>query len=56
MPLLEYLLDHSPRFAVRPRPFGAFHLVSVALILTLAVLMVILHKRLPRGENTSDGA
>lgn len=50
MPLLAYLLDHTPRLAVRPRPFGAFHLISVAVIMALAVLMVVLHKRLPCGE------
>ncbi len=47
---LEYLLDHTPRFSARPVAFGAFHLLSVAIILGLFVLMVVLRRRLPRGE------
>lgn len=50
MNLLEYLLTHSPRFSRRPTPFGHFHLVSVAIILALCLLMVLLRRRLPRGE------
>ncbi len=52
MPLLEYLLDHSPRLTARPSPFGVYHLVSVVLILALAVLMVVFRRRLPRGEKS----
>ncbi len=47
---LEALLDHTPRFSSRPEAFGAFHLTSVAVILTLFVLMVVFRHRLPRGE------
>ncbi len=50
MRLLEYMLDHTPRFAVRPAAFGAFHLVSAAIILLIAGLMVLFRRRLPRGE------
>ncbi len=50
MPALEYLLDHTPRSATRPAAFGAFHLVSVAVILSLFVLMIVFRRRLPRGE------
>ncbi len=50
MTVLEYLLDHTPRFAVRPHAFGAFHLISVAIILALAVLLIALRCCLPRGE------
>ena len=50
MGLIEFLLDHTPRLSARPVPFGVFHLVSVAVILTVGVLMVIFSKRLPRGE------
>ncbi|MBQ9151085.1 MAG: YwaF family protein [Clostridia bacterium] len=47
---LEFLLDNTPRFAMRPAPFGLFHLASLAVILTFFVLMVIFRRRLPRGE------
>lgn len=50
MPLVEYLLEHTPRFSTRPTAFGAFHLISVAVILSLAVLLIVLRRRLPRGE------
>ncbi len=50
MKLLEYLLSHTPRFPVRPIPFGGFHVASVIVILALCVLMVIFRGRLPRGE------
>ncbi len=50
MSWLIYLLDHTPRFAVRPASFGGFHVTSVALILALAVMMVLFRRRLPRGE------
>ncbi len=50
MRFLEYLLDHTPRFQIRPVSFGAFHLVSVAVILSLFVLMIVFRKHLPRGE------
>ena len=53
MSLLESILTHTPRFSPRPAPFGAFHLVSVGLILALCVLMVVFRKRLPRGERAS---
>ena len=52
MPLIEYLLDHTPRLALRPPPFGRFHLLSVAVILLIAALMVVFRRRLPRGEAT----
>ena len=35
MQLLEWLLDTTPRLDARPKPFGVFHLVSVAVILAL---------------------
>ncbi len=50
MRILEFLLDHTPRFAHRPTAFGVFHLVSVALILLLFVGMVVFRRYLPRGE------
>lgn len=50
MRLLELWLDHTPRFAARPVPFGLFHLGSLAVILCLFVLMVVFRRRLPRGE------
>ena len=51
MRVLEWLLNITPRFALRPAPFGVFHLVSVAVLLLLGALMVIFHRRLPRGED-----
>ncbi len=50
MRILEYLLDHTPRFQVRPVAFGTFHLIAVGIILGLFVFMVIFRRRLPRGE------
>lgn len=50
MGFLEYLLEHTPRFAVRPAPFGRFHLISAALILGAFVLIVLFRRSLPRGE------
>ncbi len=50
MRLLEYMLDHTPRFQVRPAAFGAFHLVSVGIILVLFALMIAFRRHLPRGE------
>ncbi len=47
---IAYLLDHTPRFDVRPTRFGAFHLASLAVIFCLCVLMVLFRRRLPRGE------
>ncbi len=52
MGIIEYLLDHTPRLSAPPAPFGVFHLVSVAVILAVGVLMVVFHKRLPRGERS----
>ena len=49
---LEYLLDHTPRLAARPTVYGAFHSISLALILCLCVVLVIFRKRLPRGEKS----
>lgn len=46
---LTYLLDHTPRLDARPAAFGAFHLISVAIILLLGVLMAVFRRRLPRG-------
>lgn len=50
MPLLEYLLDHTPRLASRPVVYGAFHSLSLVLVLGLCLLMILLRKHLPRGE------
>lgn len=50
MRLLEYLLDTTPRLPARPVPFGLFHAVSVAVMLLSCVLMILLRRRLPRGE------
>lgn len=50
MSLLESLLAATPLFSERPAPFGPFHLISVGIILALFVLLVILRKRLHRGE------
>lgn len=52
MQLLEWFLNTTPRLDVRPKPFGAFHLVSVAVILALCVAMILLRKRIPRGERS----
>ncbi len=52
MQLLEWLLDTTPRLDARPKPFGVFHLVSVAVILALCVVMLLLRRRLPRGEKS----
>lgn len=52
MQLLEWFLNTTPRLDVRPKPFGAFHLVSVAVILALCVAMILLRRRLPRGEKS----
>ncbi len=50
MPWLEGLLDATPRFENAPKPFGAFHIASVVIILALAVLMAVFRKHLPKGE------
>ena len=50
MRFLTYLLDHTPRFDARPTRFGTFHLVALAVIFSLAVLMILFRRRLPRGE------
>jgi hypothetical protein len=50
MGFVAYLLDHTPHLASRPVPFGGFHLVSVAVILAAAVLLILFRERLPRGE------
>ena len=47
---LAYLLDRTPRLAQTPTVYGPFHAVSLGLFLSLAVLMVVFRKRLPRGE------
>jgi uncharacterized membrane protein YwaF len=52
MQLLEWLLRATPRLDVRPKPFGVFHLVSVAVILLLCAVTVLLRNRLPRGEKS----
>ena len=52
MQLLEWLLDTTPRLDIRPKPFGAFHLVSVAVILVFCGVMILFRKRLPRGEKS----
>ena len=52
MSLLERLLDTTPRLSVRPVPFGLFHLVSAAVILSLCILMLLLRRSLPRGEGS----
>ena len=48
--MLEALLDHTPRLAVRPTRFGAFHLCALAVILALSLLLILYRRRLPRGE------
>ncbi len=50
MPLVEALLDHAPRLSAPPVAFGLFHLVSVAIILAIACLLIVCRRRLPRGE------
>ncbi len=50
MNLLEYLLNKTPHFDAPPKPFGAFHIFSVAIILLLAAFMVIFRRYLPKGE------
>lgn len=52
MQLLEWLLNTTPRLDACPKPFGLFHLVSVAVILVLCVAMILLRRRLPRGEKS----
>ncbi len=48
---IAYLLEHTPRFDVRPAPFGAFHLISLSVIFCLFALMVVFRRRLPCGES-----
>ncbi len=48
--MMSYLLDHTWRLDVRPRPFGSFHLVSLFLVLLCCFALILLRKRLPRGE------
>ena len=50
MRFLSDLLDHTPRFDVRPTRFGTFHLVSLAVIFSLALLMIVFRRHLPRSE------
>ena len=50
MKLLEWLLRTTPRLDVRPEPFGAFHMIFVAVILLLGMAMILLRRYLPRGE------
>ena len=50
MTLLERLLDATPRWEERPAPFGRFHLGALTVILLVCVLLILLRKRLPRGE------
>lgn len=50
MGILEYLLDNTPRLAARPEPFGAFHVISAAVVVLLAVAMILFRRHLPRGE------
>lgn len=52
---LEYLLDHTPRLEARPGVYGVFHSVSLGLVLCLCLLMIIFHRRLPRGEKALRG-
>lgn len=47
---LETLLSHTPRLGEAPKPFGAFHLISLGLILGLFVLMILLRRRLPSSD------
>lgn len=47
---LEYLLDHTPRLPLAPRPFGSFHLTAVGIILGLFLLMILLRRRLPSSD------
>ncbi len=49
MRLLTYLLDHTPRLATPPKPFGLFHLTALGLILGVFVLMVCLFRHLPKS-------
>ena len=55
MQLLEWLLNTTPRLDTRPKPFGLFHLSCVAVILGLCVVMILLRRRLPRGETSLRG-
>ena len=50
MKLLEWLLRTTPRLDVRPEPFGAFHMIFVAVILLLGMAMILLRRYLPKGE------
>lgn len=50
MLLLEWLLNTTPWLDARPKAFGAFHLVCVAIILALCVAMLLFRRRLPHGE------
>ncbi len=50
MRLLIALLDHTPRFAAAPAPFGAFHLISLGLVLGLFIAMIVARRHLSRGE------
>lgn len=50
MGILEYLLNNTPTFASRPRPFGTFHLIAAAVVILLAIAMIVFRRHLPRGE------
>ena len=50
MRLLEFLLDHTPRLATSPKPFGAFHLTALGLVLGLFLLMIVFCRRLPKSD------
>ncbi len=47
---LEALLNHTPRLASPPKPFGVFHMTALGLTLGLFVVMILLRKRLPKSD------
>lgn len=47
---LEFLLNHTPRFATRPGVYGGFHVAALATVLILFCLMIVFCNRIPRGE------
>ena len=48
--LLEKILSGTPRLPNAPRPFGVFHLTALGIVLGLFVLMILLHRRLPKSH------
>lgn len=50
---LERILEATPRLDAPPKPFGAFHLTALGLILGLFILMILCRKRLPKSDKAA---